>query len=462
MMSPELQRDAEAVRAYFGSTPHTACILTFGCQQNEADSEKLRGMAEEMGYTLTAIPDGADLVVFNTCAIREHAEQKVLSYVGRLKESKKHNPDMVIGITGCMTAQDHRIDLIKGHYPYVSFTLDPASLTDFPGAVLSSLKSRRTFQKGEECPSIVEGMPVIRGESHKAWVSIMYGCNNYCSYCIVPYVRGRERSRHSHAILEEVTGLVKEGYREITLLGQNVNSYRGDVDFSGLLEKIANIPGDFLVRFMTSHPKDVPDSLIAVMAKYPHKIAPHFHLPMQSGSNAILKKMNRRYTREGYLEIVKKLRAAIPGIAITTDIIVGFPGETDEDFCDTLSVVEEVGFDMAYTFLYSPRKGTPAATMPDQIGEEVRGRRMQALLDLQDKMAAKCAAPYLGKTVPVLVDGKSKNGELYSGRTPTNKLVHFEGEPEDVGEVFMMTIDRAEPYALYGTKIKKGNYHECT
>lgn len=441
------------VRSLLGDLPRTACVLTFGCQQNEADSEKLRGMAVDMGYTITDDPTVADLVVFNTCAVREHAEQKVLSYVGRLKARKQANPDLLIGICGCMIAQPHRIDLIRGHYPYVSFTLDPASLEKFPEAVLSAAQHNRTFHRGEEKPAITEGMPTVRRERHRAWVSIMYGCNNFCSYCIVPYVRGRERSREVSHILEEVRGLVQDGCREITLLGQNVNSYKSDCDFATLLSRIAEIEGDFLIRFMTSHPKDVSDALIETMGRYPNKIAPHFHLPLQSGSNRILEKMNRRYTREKYLATVEKLRQAVPGIALTTDIIVGFPGEREEDFLDTLSIMEEVGFDMAYTFLYSKRRGTPAAEMPDQVDTAARKSRMQRLLDAQDAICLACATPYVGKTVRVLVDGVSKNGALYSGRTPTNKLVHFEGAPHMIGTFIQVKIDRAEAFALYGTVV---------
>ena len=443
-----------AVRNLLGDLPRACCVLTFGCQQNEADSEKLRGMAADMGYTIVGTPDEADLVIFNTCAVREHAEQKVLSYVGRLKARKGANPDVLIGICGCMTAQPHRIELIKGHYPYVSFTLDPASLEKLPEAILSALKQKRSFHRGEERPDITEGMPIIRRETHRAWVSIMYGCNNFCSYCIVPYVRGRERSRDSAAILAEVQGLVKDGCKEITLLGQNVNSYKSDCDFATLLSRIAETPGDFIVRFMTSHPKDVSDALIEAMGQYPDKIAPHFHLPLQSGSNRILEKMNRRYTREKYLSTVAKLRARVPGIALTTDIIVGFPGETEEDFADTLSMIETVGYDMAYTFLYSKRRGTPAAEMPEQVDAAARKSRMQHLLDAQDAASLASATPYVGKIVRVLVDGPSKNGALYSGRTPTNKLVHFEGSAEMVGTFIQVKIDRAEPYALYGTVTK--------
>jgi len=450
---PELtSREAtDAVLRRFAGAPHTACVMTFGCQQNEADSERLRGMAREMGYTMVDDPAEADLAVFNTCAVREHAEQKVLSRIGQLKAQKALNPDMVIGVCGCMTAQAHRIDALRAHYPYVSFTLDPASLDRFPQAVEQALRHNRTFLTGGDTPEIVEGIPVQRSEKHRAWVSVMYGCNNFCSYCIVPYVRGRERSRASSDIVREVEELIADGCREITLLGQNVNSYHSDCDFAALLDRLAAIPGDYILRFMTSHPKDVPDDLIAVMARHPDHIAPHFHLPVQSGSDAVLARMNRRYTRETYQETVRKLREAIPGIVLTTDVIVGFPGETEADFCETLDLLRTVRYDLVYSFLYSPRRGTPAAAMGGAVSEAERKDRMARLLAEQEALSAAASQAYLGKTVRVLVDGPSKTGDLFSGRTPGNKLVHFAPEGAGVGDFVWVRITRTEPFALYGT-----------
>ncbi len=448
----QIPHDAVAyVKAHFGDAPHTVYVATFGCQQNEADSEKLRGLAHEMGYTDAPSPDTADLVLINTCAIREHAEQKVLSYLGTLKARKTENPTFIIGVCGCMTAQTHRVDIIRERYPYVSFTLDPASLHAFPTALAGALAGeKRKFIMSEETPEIVEGMPIHRMVRHRAWVSIMYGCNNFCSYCIVPYVRGRERSRASSEIIREVESLVADGCREITLLGQNVNSYRGDCDFAALLEKIANLPGDFIVRFMTSHPKDVPDALIDVMARYPERIAPHFHLPLQSGSDEILSRMNRRYTRARYLEIVEKLRTRVPGIALSTDIIIGFPGETDEDFAATLDIIRDVRYDMIYSFLYSPRKGTPAATMEDRVDEPTRARRMAELLAVQREIAEERNGTYVDRVVRVLADGADKTPGVLTGRTPTGHLVHFEASAEVIGTFVNVRITRAEPFALRG------------
>ncbi len=448
----DMQAATDAVLKHFGEEEHKVFVATFGCQQNEADSEKLRGMAHAMGYTDAAEPKDADLILINTCAIREHAEQKVLSYLGTLKAYRTARPALLIGVAGCMTAQGHRVDLLRERYPYVSFTLDPASLHSLPGLVAASLAGgRRRFLMSEETPEIVEGIPVHRTERHRAWVSVMYGCNNFCSYCIVPYVRGRERSRASEEIIKEVTALVADGCREITLLGQNVNSYRSDIDFATLLARLASLEGEFILRFMTSHPKDVPDALIDTMAKYPDKIAPHFHLPLQSGSDEILRRMNRRYTRDAYLTIVEKLRARIPDIAISTDIIVGFPGESDEDFANTMEVIRGVRYDMIYSFLYSPRKGTPAATMPDRVSEEARAARMAELLDVQKKIAEEVNAAYVGRTLRVLADGYGKTEGTLTGRTMNNHIVCFEAPESFIGEFVDVTIDRAEPFALRGT-----------
>ena len=442
----------ERVLGHFGEFPHTVCILTFGCQQNEADSEKLRGMAHEMGYADVSDPADADLILLNTCAIREHAEQKVLSYVGRLKEYREKNPALVVGICGCMTAQEHRVRQIRERYPQVSFTLDPASLDRFPETLAAVLEAgKRTFIMGSATPEITEGLPTARTVRHRAWVSIMYGCNNFCSYCIVPYVRGRERSRASGEITREVTSLVGAGCRDITLLGQNVNSYRGDCDFATLLDRVASVPGDFLLRFMTSHPKDVPDALIEVMARHPGRIAPQFHLPLQSGSDRILARMNRKYTRDTYLATVEKLRRAMPDIVLSTDLIIGFPGETDEDFAETMQVVRDVRYDMIYSFLYSPRRGTPAATMPDAVPDAVRKVRMAELLETQNRISLELAERYVGRTLRVLADAPGKEPGTLTGRTPGGRLVHFPGDETLVGQFTEVKIERAEPFALRGT-----------
>ena len=426
-------------------------VMTFGCQQNEADSEKLMGQAAELGFIPVDDPKSAGLILINTCAIREHAEQKALSIIGGFKKQKESDGGLLIGVCGCMTAQDHRIEQLKKSYPYVDFTLDPASLPSLGRVIEERLfGEKRVFAKGEEKPPITEGAVPCRREKHKGWLSIMYGCNNFCSYCIVPYVRGRERSRHSADILAEARSMIEGGCREITLLGQNVNSYRGDCDFAELLRRICRLPGDFTVRFMTSHPKDVPNELIRVVGEE-SKIAPAFHLPLQSGSDGILVKMNRRYDTARYLDIVRKLRAAREGIVLSTDIIVGFPGETEEDFEKTLEILKAVRFDMVYSFIYSPRKGTPAALMPDQVPDDIKGERMRRLLDTQTKIAASIAKTYLGKTVWVLADGVSKTDEsMISGRTDGGKLVHFKGDGDCIGRRLPIQIDRADAYAMYG------------
>ncbi len=431
-----------------------ACVVTFGCQQNEADSEKLRGMAAAMGYTVTDDVKIADLIVVNTCAVREHAELKALSIIGQYKHLKAKNSALLIGVCGCMVAQKHRVDELKNSYPYVSFSFEPSSLDRFPQILFEALeKHGRKFSIGENAREISEGVPVLRESSFKAWVSIMYGCNNFCSYCIVPYVRDRERSREYTYVVKEVEELVANGVKEITLLGQNVNSYNGGCPFAELLEKLAAISGDFWIRFMTSHPKDVSDALIAVMAKNP-RIAKQFHLPVQSGSDSILKAMNRRYDIAHYLENVRKLRAAIPDIALTTDIIVGFPGETEEDFEATLSLLREVRFDMIYSFIYSPRSGTPAAKMENQVPDAVKSARMQRLLTLQNQISLEKNADAVGSTLRVLAEGPSKNDpSTFTGRAESNKLVHFKADASCIGRFVTVKIDRAEPFCLHGEMI---------
>ncbi len=431
-----------------------AFVMTFGCQQNEADSEKIRGMADAMGYAVAESAEEADLIILNTCAIREHAELRALSFVGSYKHVREKNPDLIIGVCGCMAAEAHRVEELKRRYPYVSFTLEPAALHKIPASVAQILEKRkRLFSLGAP-DTVVEDIPITRSSRHRAWVSIMYGCNNFCSYCIVPYVRGRERSRASSDIIQEVKELLKSGIKDITLLGQNVNSYRSDVDFPTLLEHLDALEGDFVLRFMTSHPKDASDRLIAVMGNARH-IEPHFHLPLQSGSDRILKAMNRHYNMERYLSVVEKLRNARPEIALTSDIIVGFPGETDEDFEETLSVLRRVKFDSVYSFIYSPRKGTPAAEMENAVPPEVQSARFKRLLDLQTEISAEKNAACVGKELRVLIDGVSKGDEgMYSGRTDAGKLLHVKAEKSDEGCFRTVRIDCASPFALFGTILK--------
>ncbi len=436
-----------------------AYVFTFGCQQNEADAERMLGMARDMGYSVTDSARDADLILINTCAIREHAELKALSMLGRFKALKKQNPELMIGVCGCMTAQKHRAELIKKDFHYVSFTLEPNMLHKIPELVWEYMQKRkRTFLFGKDNGDIVEGMPTLRKDSHKAFVSIMYGCNNFCSYCIVPYVRGRERSRSSEDVIKECKTLASSGVKEITLLGQNVNSYHSDMTFAQLIAAIAELEGDFIIRFMTSHPKDTSDELIATMAKYQGRIAPYFHLPLQAGSNSVLHSMNRTYTREHYLEILAKLRQAVPDIAVSTDVIVGFPGESEEDFCDTLDILQRAEFDMVYSFLYSPREGTRAAAMTEQVPREIKDERMSRLLALQDNISYKRNERFLGTVCRVLVDSKElrEGGVVYTGRNPENKLVHFTSELDvKLGEFVDVKIEKYGAFELIGTMKNK-------
>lgn len=429
-----------------------AHVITFGCQQNERDSETVLGLLSDMGYTPTDNADDADIIVINTCAIREHAEVKALSLLGRFKAQKKKNPDLLVGVVGCMAAEPHRADMLKKDFHYVSFTLEPNMLHRIPELVFKKLTDgKRSFVFGEDKGDIYEDTPAVRRERHRAWVSIMYGCNNFCSYCIVPYVRGRERSRRSEDIISECRSLVASGVKEITLLGQNVNSYKSEISFAQLLSRIAEIEGDFIIRFMTSHPKDTSDELISVMKKYTPKIAPFFHLPLQSGSNRILKEMNRTYTRERYLEIATSLRKNIPGIALSTDVIIGFPTESDEDFVDTMDILRQVEFDNVYAFLYSPREGTRAAKMDGAVPRDVKDIRMAQLLKEQDKLSLEGNLPYENSTQRVLVDSfeMREDKRICSGRTLTNKLVYFESDTP-VGEFIDVKITKACPYHLLG------------
>lgn len=440
-----------------GASPR-ATVITFGCQQNEADSERIRAIARAMGYSITDNPEDADLIIVNTCAIRKLAEMKALSMLGRFKAIKKKNNDLIIGVAGCMAAEEHVSAMLKTDFHYVSFTVEPNMLHRIPELVWK-YRSRRSrgFLFGADRGDIVEGIEPVRSNGHKAWVSIMYGCNNFCSYCIVPYVRGRERSRDSATIIAECRSLVEAGCHEITLLGQNVNSYRSDIDFPALLEQIALIKGDFLIRFMTSHPKDASDELIDVMARYSPKIAPYFHLPLQSGSNKILKAMNRRYTRERFVSLALKMRERIPGVALSTDVIVGFPGETDSDFDDTMDVLETVKFDLLYSFIYSPREGTPASKMDSQVPREVSDKRMSRLLKAQDAISEERNSALVGKTLRVLVDSveKRENKIIASGRAENNKLVHFSVSDERIGYFTNVIITAAGAFDLFAERIEE-------
>lgn len=453
----ELERQAELVnkvRAIVADKGLRAFVITLGCQQNEADSERIRGILSSLGYIMTDDEAIADIIIVNTCAIREHAERRALSIIGRYKHNKAKNPDTVIGVCGCMSAQSHRSDQLKHSYHYVDFAIGTGSLHKLPELIYNALnKGKRTFLLDSERPQIAEGLPVVRESSHRAWVSIMYGCNNFCTYCIVPYVRGRERSRMPSDIIREVSELVAQGYRDITLLGQNVNSYGkdldGEYDIAYLLHEISKIDGDFWIHLMTSHPKDASSRLIEALSL--KCCANHFHLPLQSGSNEMLRKMNRHYDIERYLSIIDAIKATREGIALTTDIIVGFPGESDEDFERTLDIIRRVEYDCVYSFIFSPRKGTPAYSMPDQIPDEIKKIRFERLNNLQNDILRAKNEALIGKTVRVLVDGKSKNNDkIYTSRTESNKIVHFESDTDYTGKFINIKIIRADTFALYG------------
>ncbi|ELC8350333.1 TPA: tRNA (N6-isopentenyl adenosine(37)-C2)-methylthiotransferase MiaB [Clostridium perfringens] len=431
------------------------CISTYGCQMNEEDSEKLSGMLKSQGYERTENKEEASIIIFNTCCVRENAENKVFGNLGQLKQLKKKNPNLVIAICGCMMQQVGMADKVLKTFPYVDIIFGTHNAHKFPEYL------HRVLQEGVQVKEIlnkeegiVEGLPIDRKSDVKAFVTIMYGCNNFCTYCIVPYVRGRERSRKSEDIIKEIEKLVSQGYKEITLLGQNVNSYgkglEEDIDFAGLLRKVNEVKGLERVRFMTSHPKDLSDDVIMAI-KECDKLCEQVHLPVQSGSSRILKEMNRHYDREYYLDLVKKIKSEIPDVTLTTDIIIGFPGETEEDFLDTLSLCEEVGYDSAFTFIYSRRNHTPADKMENQIPDDIKHDRFNRLVEAINKKVVIKNKEYEGKVVEVLVEGPSKNDETkLTGRTRNGKLVNFAGDEKLVGELVNLKIVRAQPFSLIG------------
>ena len=431
------------------------CISTYGCQMNEEDSEKLSGMLKSQGYERTENKEEASIIIFNTCCVRENAENKVFGNLGQLKQLKKKNPNLVIAICGCMMQQVGMADKVLKTFPYVDIIFGTHNAHKFPEYL------HRVLQEGVQVKEIlnkeegiVEGLPIDRKSDVKAFVTIMYGCNNFCTYCIVPYVRGRERSRKSEDIIKEIEQLVSQGYKEITLLGQNVNSYgkglEEDIDFAGLLRKVNEVKGLERVRFMTSHPKDLSDDVIMAI-KECDKLCEQVHLPVQSGSSRILKEMNRHYDREYYLDLVKKIKSEIPDVTLTTDIIIGFPGETEEDFLDTLSLCEEVGYDSAFTFIYSRRNHTPADKMENQIPDDIKHDRFNRLVEAINKKVVIKNKEYEGKVVEVLVEGPSKNDETkLTGRTRNGKLVNFAGDEKLVGELVNLKIVRAQPFSLIG------------
>ncbi|MBC8569644.1 tRNA (N6-isopentenyl adenosine(37)-C2)-methylthiotransferase MiaB [Oscillospiraceae bacterium NSJ-54] len=461
-MSPlwDLQKTyADRVKAMLhdrlGRAPR-ACVRTFGCQQNEADSQRIEGMLSQMGYSFTGNPEEADLIIFNTCAVRENAEDRVFGNVGELKRQKEKNPELIIGLCGCMVQQPHITKRIQKSFPYVDLVFGTHALASLPELLFQKLQSRRrVFDIHESDGEIVEGLPVRRVDGVKAWVPIMYGCNNFCTYCIVPYVRGRERSREPEAILEEIKQLTANGVKEITLLGQNVNSYGKNLErplsFAGLLEQIDALPGDFRIRFMTSHPKDCTRELIDAIARC-QKVCRHIHLPVQSGSSRVLSAMNRHYTREQYVDLIRYAREKIPGVSFTSDILVGFPGETYEEFLETLSLVQEIEYDSLFTFIYSKREGTRAAQMEDPVPYAEKSAWLRQIIAAQEDIASRRHEALVGETLRVLVEGAGKHPGTVQGRSDQNIIVEFPGEESLFGSFANVKIERAANWAVFGTR----------
>ena len=431
-------------------------IVTYGCQMNEEDSEKMSGMLKSMGYEKTENRDEASIIIFNTCCVRENAENRVYGNLGELKKVKKRNPNLVIAICGCMMQQEGMADKILKTFPYVDIVFGTHNAYKFP-EYLNRVKTEGVQVKEilDKETKIVEGIPIDRESSIKAFVTIMYGCNNFCTYCVVPYVRGRERSRKSEDILNEIKDLVSKGYKEVTLLGQNVNSYgkglEEDINFAKLLRKVNEIDGLERIRFMSSHPKDLTEEVIMAV-KECDKVCEQIHLPVQSGSDTMLKAMNRHYDRATYLSLVNKIKEEIPGCSITTDIIVGFPGESEEDIQDTIDLVKEVKYDSAFTFIYSRRNHTPADKMENQIPEEIKHERFNRLVEAVNENVIRGNKFYEGKTVEVLVEGPSKTDETkLMGRTRNGRLVNFSCEDKNlIGKLVNVKINRAQPFSLIG------------
>jgi tRNA-2-methylthio-N6-dimethylallyladenosine synthase len=435
---------------------HGFLIETFGCQLNENESEKLAGMCLDMGYKKTGKMEDADLVILNTCCVRENAENKVYGHLGILKKLKQDNPELVIAVCGCMMQQEQIVEHIKNSYRHVDLVFGTHNLYMLPELLHKVLGHKeRVYEILTDREHIVEGIPMDRQNSVSAWVTVIYGCNNYCSYCIVPYVRGREISRDPGNIINEVKTIAQHDIKEITLLGQNVNSYGRDIsenlDFSDLLYRVNGVSGIERIRFMTSHPKDLSDRLIEAIKKC-SKVCEHIHLPIQSGSTEVLRKMNRKYTREHYMMLVEKIKTSIPDVSLTTDIIVGFPGETDDDFEQTIDLIEKAGYDSSYTFLFSKRTGTPAADYTNQVPEEIKNKRFKKLLDVQNRISLEKNRALINRVLEVLVEGKSKNNpDAYTGRTRTNKIVNFKSKRDLTGKLVNIKIDKALTWSLEGT-----------
>ena len=431
-----------------------AYIHTYGCQQNVADSERIKGMLKTSGFDFTDNVNEADFILFNTCAVREHAEDRVFGNVGALKALKLRHPSILIALCGCMMEQEHIANKIYKSFPFVGLVFGTHSLHHFPQLLYNSLVSgKRVFERGNDDKMVYEGIPLRRDGSFKGWLPIMYGCDNFCSYCIVPYVRGRERSREKEIIISEARQMIESGYKDITLLGQNVNSYGKNFDdsinFSQLLKSIDEIDGDYWLRFMTSHPKDCTKELIDTIADSRH-ISKHLHLPFQSGSDRILKQMNRHYDRKKYLDIVNYAKEKIPDVSLTSDIIVGFPGETYEDFKETLSLIREVEFTSLFTFIYSPRVGTPAAKMDDPVPYEEKSKWFRELLSVQEEIAAMRCSSMVGTVQKVLIEGKKEKTNELNARTSGNIIVELEGPDDLIGTFQNAEITKARNWILKG------------
>ncbi len=446
------------IKRLIGGRQPLAFVRSFGCQLNTSDGEKIKGLLRKMGYGFTEDEAQADLIILNTCAVRENAEDRVFGIVGSMKKLKELRPDLMIGIAGCMTAQSHIAEKIKKSYPQVDFVLGTSAINGLPRLLLDCLNGAKFSADIAEYDDFSAEAEQVRESSFKASVPIMFGCNNFCTYCIVPYVRGRERSRRPEDIISEVEGLVRSGYKEIMLLGQNVNSYGsdlgGEMSFPQLLRRLNAIDGDFWIRFMSSHPKDASVELIDAIFDC-DKVAKHLHLPVQSGSDEILRRMNRRYTAEKYLGIVDEIRRRGPDFSLTTDIIVGFPDETEEDFAATLAIMERVKYDNIYSFIYSKRTGTKAAEMPDAVSEEEKGARMRRLLELQREISTEHYKRFIGRRMRVLADDVSKKRKGYvSGKSSEFIIVEFEGDSSLIGQFVDVEITEAMNWAVRGRRVK--------
>ncbi|MDE6678074.1 MAG: tRNA (N6-isopentenyl adenosine(37)-C2)-methylthiotransferase MiaB [Ruminococcus sp.] len=440
-----------------GDGKRLAYVRSFGCQLNVSDGEKIKGLLKQIGYSFTENEHEADIIILNTCAVRESAEDRVFGIIGSMKKLKEEKPSLIIGIAGCMTAQEHMAEKIKKSYPQVDFVMGTSAINALPSLLLDCLRGKKFSADTKEYDDFSEHMEQVRESNFKASVPIMFGCNNFCTYCIVPYVRGRERSRRPEDIISEVRQLVSDGYKEIMLLGQNVNSYGKDLEngmnFPALLRELNEIDGDFVIRFMSSHPKDASCELIDTIFSC-EKVAKHLHLPVQSGSNSVLDRMNRRYTVEKYLETVDYIRAKDPDFSLTTDLIVGFPNETDEEFRATLDLIKKVRYDNIYSFIYSRRSGTKASEIDDKIPEEVKSLRMRELLEVQREISTENYKRFIGRKMRVLVDGVSKKREGYvTGKSDEFIIVEFEGNKSLIGKFVQTEITGSMNWAVIGRKL---------